>query len=199
MTNNHEICTTYKITNNCDQPTRLCSIRNMTCILWLFYSVTKFTQENLTLEVEVYVMSYIITFFCFWSSLLDCFHLLQCLCSIFEFSVRVGCKQRKRMLREETVTIGNEPSSKNLMAMLNLIAKLNHFFSALKEAKIFSVVIVVLAICMLTPTPTPIGLALTNFCCESCICRHTLYVVLHYNYELYGMNSIVNPFVSSME
>ena len=97
----------------------------------------------------------------------------------------VGCKQRKRILSEETITVGNEQSSQNLIAI-------RRFFSALKEAKTFSVVIVVLAFCVLTPTL--IGLALTNFCTESC--RHTWYVVLHY--ELYGINSIVNPFIYGM-
>ena len=92
-------------------------------------------------------------------------------------------KQRKRMenfknFNEQSTNIG-----------LSLVVQ---FMVALKQAKTFAIVVTVLAFCVLIPTV--VGQILLNFCSESC----WLIWFLVFNYELYGINSIVNAFIYEM-
>ena len=92
-------------------------------------------------------------------------------------------KQRKRMgnfknFDEQSANIG-----------LSLVVQ---FMVALKQAKTFAIVVTVLAFCVLIPTV--VGPILFNVCSESC----WLIWFLVFNYELYGINSIVNAFIYGM-
>ncbi len=99
----------------------------------------------------------------------------------------VARKQRKRILTEtaELVNISNEQSSKRLIGILR-------FLVGLKAAKTFSIVFMVFAFCVVTPTL--IGLSI-NFTCSEPE-RQTWLVV--FQYELYGINSIVNAYIYGM-
>ena len=106
---------------------------------------------------------------------------------IFLLNFRILClshKQRKRIFDESmgaSISNHNEHSG-SMRVVLRL-------FYAFAEAKTFSIVIAMLAIfCFL---PTVIGGALENSCSDSC--RQVWYVVVQY--ELYGINSIVNAFI----
>ena len=92
-------------------------------------------------------------------------------------------KQRKSMenfinFDEQSANIG-----------LSLVVQ---FMVALKQAKTFAIVVTVLAFCVLIPTV--VGPILFNFCSESC----WLIWFLVFNYDFYGINSIVNAFIYGM-
>ena len=67
------------------------------------------------------------------------------------------------------------------------------FFVALKAAKTFIIVFVVLTFCILTPTV--VGRILYEFYGERR--QHFWCVVFHY--EFYGINSVVNAFIYGMQ
>ncbi len=99
----------------------------------------------------------------------------------------VAEKQRKRILAETTLavtTCNGESTSK--------ITRINRFFCALKAVKTFSIVLAVLAFCILTPTV--ISTVVQTSCCDSFV--QTWFAVFHY--EFYGLNSIVNAFIYGM-
>jgi hypothetical protein len=99
----------------------------------------------------------------------------------------VAEKQRKRILAETALpvtTSNGQPANK--------MSAIHGFFRALKDVKTFSIVLVVLVFCVLTPNV--VGAVLHNSCGESC--RQIWFVVFHY--EFYGMNSIVNAFIYGM-
>ena len=98
----------------------------------------------------------------------------------------VARKQRKRILAEPTVTtnISGELSSKRQIGIVRLLV-------GFKAAKTFAIVVAVLTICVLTPTV--VGKAIGN-CDQSC--RKMWYTV--FQYEFYGMNSIVNALIYGM-
>ena len=95
----------------------------------------------------------------------------------------VAGKQRRRILAVTTVTMNtsSELSSKRLIGLVRLLV-------GLKAAKTFAIVVVVLTFCVLTPTV--LGEVIRRSSCYSC---HVWYIVLQY--EIYGMNSIVNAFI----
>ena len=93
-------------------------------------------------------------------------------------------QQRKRI--ENFNSLNNEHSSN---IRLSLVVR---FMVALKQAKTFAIVVTVLAFCVLIPTV--VGQFFFNFCSESC----WLIWFLIFNYELYGINSIVNAFIYGM-
>ncbi|CAB3981596.1 Alpha-1A adrenergic receptor [Paramuricea clavata] len=100
----------------------------------------------------------------------------------------VAEKQRKRIFAETAVPItASDGQPKNKMS-----ATIHKFFHAVKALKTFSIVVAVLAFCVLTPTV--VGLVLRYSCSLSC--EQMWYVV--FNYELYGINSIVNAFIYGM-
>ena len=98
----------------------------------------------------------------------------------------VAQKQRKRILAETTVTVNvsSELSSKRLIGIVRLLV-------GFKAAKTFAIVVAVLTFCFLTPTV--VGKAIEHSC-ESC--RQIWYIV--FQYEFYGINSIVNAFIYGM-
>jgi hypothetical protein len=100
----------------------------------------------------------------------------------------VAEKQRKRILAETAVhaitTCNGQPANK--------MSAIHGFFHAVKAVKTFSIVVAVLAFCVLTPTM--VGLVLYYSCTQSCY--QMWYVVFHY--ELCGINSIVNAFIYGM-
>ena len=98
----------------------------------------------------------------------------------------VAAKQRKRILAETAAVFAT--SSKE---SANKRSDIKHFFRALKAAKTFLVVVAMLTFCVLTPTV--VGLVLYEISSCSDFCKHLWFVV--FNYEFYGMNSIVNAFV----
>jgi hypothetical protein len=96
----------------------------------------------------------------------------------------VAEKQRKRILAETAVaaeTSNGQPANK--------MSAIHGFFQAHKAVKTFSIVEAVLAFCVLTPAV--VGPVLYYFCTHSC--RQMWYLV--FNYELYGINSVVNAFI----
>ncbi|CAB4011735.1 alpha-1A adrenergic receptor-like, partial [Paramuricea clavata] len=96
----------------------------------------------------------------------------------------VARKQRKRILAEPTVNISSELSPKRQIGIVRLLV-------GFKAAKTFGIVVAVLTFCVLTPTV--LGIAIKNSC-ESCY--QMWYIV--FQYDFYGMNSIVNAFIYGM-
>ena len=89
----------------------------------------------------------------------------------------VARKQRKRIFAETTITSGDRMSF------------VVGFFVALREAKTFAIVVAVLTFCILTPTA--VEELVYNFCTVS---SYHIWV-LFFQYELYGINSVVNAFI----
>ena len=100
----------------------------------------------------------------------------------------VAQKQRKRILAETTIASADNSTEESTNRMSFVLG----FFVALKSAKTFAIVVAVLTICILTPTM--VGWILNNFCATSC--QQIWYVL--FNYELYGINSVVNAFIYGM-
>ena len=99
----------------------------------------------------------------------------------------VAKKQRKRILAETALpvtTSNGQPANK--------MSAIRGFFHALKAVKTFSIVVVVLAFCVLTPAV--FAPMIHSSCSESC--EQMWFVV--FNYEFYGINSIVNAFIYGM-
>ena len=99
----------------------------------------------------------------------------------------VADKQRKRILAETALpvtTSNGQPANK--------MSAIRGFFHALKAVKTFSIVVVVLAFCVLTPAV--FAPMIHSSCSESC--EQMWFVV--FNYEFYGINSIVNAFIYGM-
>ena len=110
---------------------------------------------------------------------------------IFSFNFHlfsVARKQRKRIFPETTIASADNSTEQST----NKIRFVLRFFVGLKEAKTFAIIVAVLTICILTPTV--VGRTLYEFC--SVPCWQFWYVVL--NYELYGMNSVVNALIYGM-
>ena len=104
---------------------------------------------------------------------------------ILNFQIlNVARKQRKRMLTKVACSTEQSPNS---------MTGRNQFFQALKSTKTFFIVVIVLMFCCLIPTVVG-SLVDFDICNESC--RHIWYVV--FQYELYGINSIVNSFIYGM-
>ena len=100
----------------------------------------------------------------------------------------VARKHRKRIFPETTIANADNSTEQSTNRMSFVL----RFFVGLKEAKTFAIVVAVLAICILTPTV--VGRILVEFCTTSC--WQIWFVVL--NYELYGINSVVNAFIYGM-
>ena len=101
----------------------------------------------------------------------------------------VARKQRKRILAETTITsIDNSTGESG-----NRLTFVIRFFVTLKAAKTFAIVVAVLTFCLLIPTL--LRKILTETLCSD-TCRQIWYVV--FNYELNGINSIVNAFIYGM-
>ena len=96
----------------------------------------------------------------------------------------VARKHRKRIFPETTIASADNSTE--------LSTNRIRFVLRLKEAKTFAIIVAVLTICILTPTV--VGRTLYEFCSVSCWLFW--YVVL--NYELYGMNSVVNALIYEM-
>ena len=97
----------------------------------------------------------------------------------------VARKQRKRILPETMITSADsctEESANRMNSVVRLLV-------ALKAAKTFAIVVMVLTFCILTPTV--VGPILREVCTDAC--RQFWFVVLHYEFS--GINSIVNPFI----
>ena len=106
---------------------------------------------------------------------------------ILNFQIlNVARKQRKRILAETTVTvnISGEQSSKKLVGIVRLLV-------GFKAAKTFAIVVAVLTFCVLTPTV--VGKAIEN---SGVSWKQMWYIV--FQYDFYGINSIVNPFIYGM-
>jgi hypothetical protein len=99
----------------------------------------------------------------------------------------VAEKQRKRILAETAVPVSTSDGQP-----ANKMSAIHAFFHAVKAVKTFSIVVAVLAFCVLTPTV--VGLIINYF--DSDLCLQMWYVI--FNYEIYGINSIVNAFIYGM-
>ena len=97
----------------------------------------------------------------------------------------VAEKQRKRILAETIPPLMyfNEQTG-------NRIATISHLFQAVKAVKTFCIVVAVLVFCVLTPTVA--GWVIYGSSCTGS-CRQLWFVV--FQYEFYGINSIVNAFI----
>ena len=91
--------------------------------------------------------------------------------------------QRKHILAE--TTIASAESTNRMSFALR-------FSVALKSAKTFAIVVAVLTICVLIPTV--VGQILDHFCTVRCL--QIWYIV--FQYDLYGLNSVVNAFIYGM-
>ena len=100
----------------------------------------------------------------------------------------VARKQRKRILAETTIARVDNSTEASRNRMTIVI----RFFVALKAAKTFAIVVAVLTICILTPTV--VGRILKTF--YSPRYQQIWHVV--FNYEFYGINSVVNAFIYGM-
>ena len=95
-------------------------------------------------------------------------------------------QQRKRIWAEAKVPGNNNINEQSAYIRLSFVVQ---FMFAFKEAKTFAIVVAVLSLCVLIPTV--VRQVLFNFCSESC----WLIWFVVFNYELYGINSIVNVFI----
>ena len=100
----------------------------------------------------------------------------------------VSRKQRKRILPETMIASGDNSTKESTNRMRRVLG----FLVALKTAKTFAIVVAMLTFCILFPTL--LGSILGKFCNEQC--TRIWFLVFHY--ELYGINSIVNPFIYGM-
>ena len=100
----------------------------------------------------------------------------------------VARRQRRRIFPRTTIASANNSTEQSTNRMRFVL----RFFVGLKEAKTFAIIVAVLTICILTPTV--VGRILVELC--SVPCWQFWYVVL--NYELYGINSVVNAFIYGM-
>ena len=90
----------------------------------------------------------------------------------------VAEKQRKRIMAETAINTSD----------------VKRFLHALKAVKTFIIVVAVLTFCVLTPTVIGQLLGQISACSDSC--QRQWYVV--FNYEFFGINSIVNAFIYGM-
>ena len=101
--------------------------------------------------------------------------------------LRTAQKQRRRIITE------SKWRSNNAKQLSSSTAAIRQFLQALKSTKTLLTVVMVLTFCCFFPTI--IGLVFyLEVCNESC--QHIWYVV--FQYELYGINSIVNAFIYGM-
>ena len=100
----------------------------------------------------------------------------------------VAEKQRKRILAETSVVFAANDISTNKTRALS---QLYHSFKAVRT---FLIVVAVLIFCVLTPTIVGLVLYEISSCSESC--KQLWFVV--FNFEFYGINSIVNAFIYGM-
>ena len=100
--------------------------------------------------------------------------------------LNVARKQRKRIFAETagTVDISSEQSSRRLIGIVRLLV-------GFKAAKTFAIVVAVLTFCVLTPTV--VGVVIDRYCKS---CYQLWYIV--FQFEFYGMNSVVNAFIYGM-
>ena len=100
--------------------------------------------------------------------------------------LNVARKQRKRIFAETTgtVDISSEQSSRRLIGIVRLLV-------GFKAAKTFAIVVAVLTFCVLTPTV--VGVVIDRYCK---LCYQLWYIV--FQFEFYGMNSVVNAFIYGM-
>ena len=97
-------------------------------------------------------------------------------------------RQRKRIFAERKMTVMNDSSEEST----NRISFVVGFYVALKAAKTFAIVFVVLTVCILIPAV--VGQLLKRFSYHSWLCIWYVF----FNYEFYGINSIVNAFIYGM-
>ena len=100
----------------------------------------------------------------------------------------VARRQRKRIFPETTIASADNSTEEST----NKINFRLGFFAALKSTKTFAIIVAVLTVCILIPTV--VGRILTEFCTFPC--RRFWYVV--FNFEFYGINSVVNAFIYGM-
>ena len=97
----------------------------------------------------------------------------------------VARKQRKRILAETTIASVDNSTEESNHRMSLVVG----FVVALKAAKTFATVVVVLTFFVLIPIL--VGTILYLFCSDRC--RQIWFVI--FNYELFGINSVVNVFI----
>ena len=100
----------------------------------------------------------------------------------------VARKQRKRILPGITLTSVDHPHEESA----NRISFVLEFMAALKAAKTFAIIVAVLTFCVLIPSF--IGDMLYIFCTVPC--RQIWFAL--FNFELCGINSVVNAFIYGM-
>ena len=105
--------------------------------------------------------------------------------------VLVSRKQHKKILAETLPLPVNNTNEEHLFNKtgMKLVAR---FFVGIKAAKTFSIVVAVLTFCIFAPTL--VSSILIRFCSPEVI--KNWYVI--FNYEFYGINSVVNAFIYGM-
>ena len=100
------------------------------------------------------------------------------------YILNIARKQRKRIIKVAPSSLQSSP---------NIMNNRNQLCQALKSSKTFLIVVVVLMFCCFIPTV--VGSFVDFGICDE-FCQQIWYVV--FQYEFFGVNSIVNPFIYGM-
>ena len=116
-------------------------------------------------------------------------YLLLCLIVFLNFHILSVARKQRRRIFAETMISGVDNSTEESAKRMSVVRR---FFVALKAAKTFSIVVAVLTFCLITPSV--VGQMINTFCTDSC--WRIWFVV--FQYEFYGVNSVVNAFIYGM-
>ena len=108
---------------------------------------------------------------------------------ILNFHILLVARKQRRHILAETTIASIDNSTEESGYRLTFVIR---FFVALKAAKTFAIVVAVLTICILTPTV--VGRILNT----SYSARYRQIWYVFFNYEFYGINSVVNAFIYGM-
>ena len=126
-----------------------------------------------------------------WSTTIFIGYIPLILLFILNFKMLTVARRQRRRILAETTTVDTDHTDDRELPNTSA-SGVRRILLAWKGVKTFFIVIVVLVICCFIPTV--VGRTLLYICSETC--QQVWYVVV--NYELYGINSIVNPFIYGM-
>ncbi len=107
---------------------------------------------------------------------------------ILQVRILIVAEKKRKLILAETMAVVNIFNGQSA----NEMSRISRFFHVCKAVKTFSIVVAVLTCCILTPTV--VGELVDHSCSHSC--QQIWYVV--FNYEFYGINSIVNAYIYGM-
>ncbi len=107
---------------------------------------------------------------------------------ILRVRILIVAEKKRKLILAETMAVVNIFNGQSA----NEMSRINRFFHVCKAVKTFSIVVAVLTCCILTSTV--VGEVVDYSCSHS---SQQLWFVV-FNYEFYGINSIVNAFIYGM-